>query len=809
MKPAELLDQFVAEARECLEAIGRRLLDVERDPTNSAWLNDLFRHVHTLKGNCGLFDFKPLERVVHAGEDLLDRVRNGSLPYTAQIADALFEAMDFTVELVDAIESEGAIPAEAEARSHALATQLRAQLGAGADAGSLPGAVSAAAAGSATAAGATASAAAPPPAWVRALPAELCRTGRVALRYQPEPECFFKGEDPWHLARSTPDLVFIELLPQAPWPQGDAFDCYRCNLGFVIVSDAAPEVLAEHYRYVPEQVAWHVATAADVAACDGADASAARGPRDMVEPTTAGTDAAAGADLPPALLSLCRQLWRTQCELLARGPGSAGALVAIATTLERLLRAGGAAPAEREALAQLAATRLDAVTLLSWARHHGFGDGSAPSASVPSAVGVSAATAAAPAPAGAPRTAEPREDAATHGAEHGNRLLKVSQDKIDQLMNLIGEMVVAKNALPYLAQRAENVFGSRELAREIKAQYGVINRIAEDMQGAIMQVRMLPVGSVMQRFGRLVRDISKRLGKEVELVIEGEDTEADKNVIESLADPLMHIVRNSLDHGLERPEQRLAAGKPAAGRLTISARQEGDRVLIEIADDGAGINVDRVRAKAVERGLVPAERAAALSDEDAAQLVFLPGFSTAETISDLSGRGVGMDVVRQAVERVGGAVQLSSTRGQGTRIRLSLPLSMAVSHVMVIETAGRRFGVPMELIVETVRVPVDDIHRFKNARTVVLRNRVVPLRALNEMLALAEPPQLNEAAEHAVLVVRLAGDSVGLIVDEFRGAVDIILKPLEGVLAGLTGFAGTALMGDGSVLMVLNPKELA
>ncbi|MCU0951578.1 MAG: chemotaxis protein CheW, partial [Burkholderiaceae bacterium] len=206
---------------------------------------------------------------------------------------------------------------------------------------------------------------------------------------------------------------------------------------------------------------------------------------------------------------------------------------------------------------------------------------------------------------------------------------------------------------------------------------------------------------------------------------------------------------------------------------------------------------------------VPAERAAALSDEDAAQLVFLPGFSTAETISDLSGRGVGMDVVRQAVERVGGAVQLSSTRGQGTRIRLSLPLSMAVSHVMVIETAGRRFGVPMELIVETVRVPVDDIHRFKNARTVVLRNRVVPLRALNEMLALAEPPQLNEAAEHAVLVVRLAGDSVGLIVDEFRGAVDIILKPLEGVLAGLTGFAGTALMGDGSVLMVLNPKELA
>lgn len=802
MKPAELLDQFVAEARECLESIGRRLLDVEREPANAEWLNDLFRHVHTLKGNCGLFDFKPLERVVHAGEDLLDRVRNGTRAYNAEIADALFEAMDYTVELVDAIEADGAIPPEADGRAQALAARLRAHLGP--PAGGASGAPAAARAE-------TAVAPASEPDWARVLPAELRTPGRVALRYLPEPECFFKGEDPWHLARSTPALAFLETMPQAPWPQGEAFDCYRCNLGFVIVSDAPAAVLAEHYRYVPEQVAWHVyAPAADAARAD----DAADAPDDVERtPAAAAAPAANAADrfagLPPALTALCRQLWSTQCELLARGPSSAGALVAIAATLERVLRAGEAPQAERDALAQLAATRLDAVTLLSWARHHGFGDGSAPSASVPSAIGTPAVAApASAAVSSAARGSEPRDDAAA-GGEHGARLLKVSQDKIDHLMNLIGEMVVAKNALPYLAQRAENVFGSRELAREIKAQYGVINRIAEDMQGAIMQVRMLPVGTVMQRFGRLVRDISKKLGKEVQLVIEGEDTEADKNVIKSLADPLMHIVRNSLDHGLEKPEARLAAGKPATGTLRITARQEGDRVLIEIADDGAGINVDRVRAKAVERGLVPAERAAALSDEEAAQLVFLPGFSTAETISDLSGRGVGMDVVRQAVERVGGAVQLSSTRGQGTRIRLSLPLSMAVSHVMVIEAAGRRFGVPMELIVETVRVPVDDIHRFKNARTVVLRNRVVPLRALNEMLSLPEQPCLNDAGEHAVLVVRLAGENVGLIVDEFRGAVDIILKPLEGVLAGLTGFAGTALMGDGSVLMVLNPKELA
>ena len=393
-------------------------------------------------------------------------------------------------------------------------------------------------------------------------------------------------------------------------------------------------------------------------------------------------------------------------------------------------------------------------------------------------------------------------------AAHGPKILKVAQDKIDRLMDLIGEMVVAKNALPYLADRAESVFGQRELAREIKTQYSVINRIAEDMQHAIMQVRMLPVGTVFQRFGRLVRDISRKLGKEVELVIEGEDTEADKNVIEGLADPLIHILRNSLDHGIETPAVRLAAGKPASGTLRVTARQEGDRVLLDISDDGAGVDTDRVRAKAVERGLIPADRADQLSEAEAVQLIFLPGFSTAESISDLSGRGVGMDVVRSAVERINGTVTLSSERGRGTTLRLALPLSMAVTNVMMIETSERRFGVPMDLIVETVRVPAEDIHHFKQAQTVVLRGRIVPLRSLNQLLGIDAPPRLNSDGEHAVLVVRLGNETIGLLVDDFHGTSDIILKPLEGVLAGITGFAGTALMGDGSVLMILNPKEL-
>ncbi|ALV06949.1 chemotaxis protein CheA [Roseateles depolymerans] len=862
---AEILAQFILEARECLETIGQRLLQIERDPTHLELLNDLFRSVHTLKGNCGMFEFGALERVVHAGEDVLDRVRAGKLPYTSAMADLLLAAMDHSAEMIDALESTGELPASAEQRSHQLARDLRAFLQDGptgtasastAVGGSGSGAASPAAsraashadaaavqaiAAAALSAGAYAAAPQPavplvPPApdWVLALPQDWQRPGACVVRYLPEPECFFKGEDPWALVQQAPGLLALQVLPPADWGPADAFDCYQCRLGFLVLCDAPQAYVEEHFRYVPEQCEWHViqpvataasgagaATSNGLAGSDpqgatgspGASALASGGPSSATAnasangstngsaarsangaPSGAGTgDTATDAGTAPsrtALLLRAAEIWQEQLALLDRPGCSAGTLEAVAQVLSRLLPllndAQGAA-----AVTSMPLTTEGAPALAAWARR----------------VRPEAADTALPSGSAGPVRLSTGDEALAQD-RGGHRVLKVAQDKIDRLMDLIGEMVVAKNALPYLAQRAETQFGQREMAREIKNQYAVINRIAEDMQHAIMQVRMLPVGTVFQRFGRLVRDLSKRLGKEVQLVIEGEDTEADKNVIESLADPLIHILRNSLDHGIELPADRVAAGKPAQGTLRVQARQEGDRVILDISDDGAGINTARVRAKAVERGLIPADRADALSEAEAVQLIFLPGFSTTDSISDLSGRGVGMDVVRSAVERINGTVSLSSERGQGTRIRLTLPLSMAVTHVMMIRAAGCRFGVPMDLIVETVRVPAEDIHRFKQAQTVVLRGRVVPLRPLNQMLALEEPPRLNAEGEHAVLVLRWGGEQIGLIVDEFDGTCDIILRPLEGVLGGLAGFAGSALMGDGSVLMILNPKEL-
>jgi two-component system chemotaxis sensor kinase CheA len=368
--------------------------------------------------------------------------------------------------------------------------------------------------------------------------------------------------------------------------------------------------------------------------------------------------------------------------------------------------------------------------------------------------------------------------------------------------------VVAKNALPYLADKAEEVYGMRELAREIKSQYAVINRIAEEMQDAIMQVRMLPVSFVFQRFPRLVRDISHKLGKKVNLVLEGENTEADKNIIEALADPLIHIVRNSLDHGLEMPEARQAAGKPAEGQLTIRAAQEADRVVIDIIDDGKGIDPAVIKRKAYEKGIIDQATLERITDQDAINLVFVAGFSTTEVVSDLSGRGVGMDVVRAALAQVNGSATLESTVGKGTRLRLSLPLSMAVANVIIIESNGQKFGVPMDMVLETVRIPRAAIRSIKNHQTTVLRKRIVPLRSLNELLATHQPQRANDEDELATLIIRMAGEPLGVMVDNFLEVVDIILKPMAGILAGLPGYAGSALMGDGSVLMILNPKEL-
>ncbi|MEO0031699.1 MAG: hypothetical protein RIS94_1457 [Pseudomonadota bacterium] len=591
------------------------------------------------------------------------------------------------------------------------------------------------------------------PAWAEdaaAAIAEAC-TGQpgIAVEYLPDEGCFFAGEDPLRVALTTPGLAWLDVAARTPWPDANGFDPFACNLRFRLVATAPRDEIEHHFRYMPDCV-----TIAAIGQPDG------------------------------------------------EGSGSGGSLPPLAIELLEAQRRALAVPGRHGQVEDIAGVLRNVCTSLR--RPCPLADGTADAAALAATIDAllnDRADEAPPAVAAALALPEGPVERADTAAE---RTLRVEQGKVDSLMNLVGELVVAKNALPFLARDAEMRFGSRELSREIKDKYAVIDRIARQLQNAVMDIRMMPVSDLVRRFPRLVRDIARKQYKLVRLELEGETTEADKNIIEALAEPLTHVLRNSLDHGIEGRAERIALGKPETARLRLAACQDGDSVVIEVSDDGRGIDPDRVRAKAVERGLIDADRAVQLSDAQAVQLVFLPGFSTSDQISDLSGRGVGMDAVRTVVERFGGTVTLDSRAGQGTTVRLKLPLSMAVTRVLTVEMAGQLYGVPMDLVVETVRIDPASIRRLKASEAVVLRDQVIPIARLRGLLGM-DP--LAPALE-SVLILRIGNATVGLVIDDFGTGMDIILKPFSGILANMGGFSGTAVLGDGRVLLVLNLKEI-
>jgi len=899
-----LLEQFLSETRESLQGISEKLMQLEHEPESSELMTELFRYVHTLKGNSGLFDFPELTRVLHAGEDLMDAVREGRLPYSLQMADLLLDAMDFVGMLCDEVEKNGSYGDSYTDDSLRLADVLRKLIGVTAEKKAAVDLEPRPAPTAGQPEAALPLADIPEQVRMRAYRGAAGGSPLHFLSYRPAQDCFFQGDDPFYQARQTPGILWGGIAAQQPWPKLSELDAYSAVLDYQLLSEAPLQELKEYYRYVAEQleitpvsprslilpqgdpnggpVYEDFVRDAQLLLTGGNFPGLERAVRSMLELSNPELwlasalrwlvlvlelepeDALTPGAILDSLLSLSAPDWHPLKDASLAPPGGAcgaavqsgaagkgaqpssqvGGAIAAAIAAQREIlslpddapwlpgRLRAAAASLQGCLLALACTDaipglqgaldaalagLSAASLLSWLKQSPLdaaGD-DLPAAELSAEVEHPPAQAQPARQAAAGAAAQPAsaEGEVKFGrrAEDGfaaAKSIKVDQVKIDRLMNLIGEMIVAKNALPYLAGRAESVFGVRELSREIKAQYAVINRIAEEMQDSIMQVRMMPVSFVFQRFPRLVRDTSNKLGKEVNLVLEGEDTEADKNIIESLGDPLMHIVRNSLDHGIEAPKVRVAAGKPAAGTLTIRASQESDRVFIEIHDDGKGIDPEVVKRKAYEKGVIDEERLERITDQEAQNLVFAAGFSTAETVSDLSGRGVGMDVVRTAIERVNGTLQLESTKGKGTCIRISLPLSMAVTNVMIVESQGQLFGVPMDAVVETVRVPRSAIRTIKRSMATLLRGRIVPLKSLNALLGLADPQKANAEDELAVLVVSVGDESVGILVDDFHETVEIILKPMAGVLSGLAAYSGSALLGDGSVLMVLNMKEV-
>jgi two-component system chemotaxis sensor kinase CheA len=397
------------------------------------------------------------------------------------------------------------------------------------------------------------------------------------------------------------------------------------------------------------------------------------------------------------------------------------------------------------------------------------------------------------------------EPVGTLPAQPHEATLRVDVDRIDTLVRLTGEMLIAKNAIGHSAQLAQGAADFGQLAVALKNQHLLLERLVVDLQRSVFNLRVLPLHHAFQRFPRLVREMAASLAKPARLMIEGAATEADKTIVEAISEPLLHVLRNGLDHGLEGAAERAALGKPATATIQLRAARQGAHVVIEVEDDGRGVDVTRVREVARQRDVASQAMLDAMSDDEIVDLIFAPGFSTASEVTGLSGRGVGMDIVRSTVERLGGRVTVSSRPQRGTTVRFTLPFTVMMTQVLTVEAAGQVFGVPMDAVVETVRVGRDAIRPVGAARALVLRNRTLPVIDLGK--ALGRDASVSDG-EANVLVVSVAGQWGGLEVDRLGDRLDVMLKPPEGLLSGVPGIDGTTLLGDGRVLIVLDLHEI-
>lgn len=732
----EFIEQFLIESRELVEQASDDLLALEQRPDDAERLDSAFRAFHTLKGGAGIVDFAAMARALHAAEDVLAALRAGTGRVTTDVVNDCLGCLDQVVRWLDRMAVDGEAPTDADAAADAIVQRF---------------------AGSSLLAPATA---APSTGWVVALlaahPTAAVRAW-TAIRYAPDPDCFFRGEDPLGVIAGLGGVEALRIENAKPWPELDALDPFACRLILLVLSTVPAEEAARQLASVRDQV--------EIL---------------PLSPVPGSTDAAISSPAARAVLE-------EQILLLADAgaEGMNATLVSAGRVAANVMRAQGhQADAERltEALASSEAAR-DPAALRTAIRRVLDGAAVAP-----------------------PSQAFPELDPGAASFDGAARVMRVDVERIDALMKLAGELIVAKNALGHALGLAQNGADGQALAPVLKDQHDQFARLVAELQQAVLSIRVLPLQQVFQRFPRLVREMAASLGKQARLVVEGGATEADKTIVEALFEPLLHGLRNAVDHGIETTADRTALGKPVPAVIRMGAERMGEQLVVSIADDGRGIDVARVRGIAADRGLLPAADLAALPDDKVVDLVFAPGFSTAEGVSGWSGRGVGMDAIRTAVEQLGGRVVLDSRAGQGTTLRLTLPFTVMMTRVMTVEAGGQMFGIPFDAVVETVRLSRDRIMPMGAAQAFVLRNRTIPLIALAEALGnraeAAPPPEAN------IVVAAVGGLMCGVEVDRFEGRLDVMLKPMEGLLAGMPGLAGTTLLGDGRVLIVLDLQGL-
>jgi len=765
----QMRDAFRVEAGDLLAELDSSMLELESRPQDADLLNRVFRAIHTIKGSGATAGFDAMAAFTHHVEELFDEARLGRLTITPSMIDLALRAKDLIGQLLEANGSLALEPACADV-VEALAKFLPHKVAPASSARTKPAAVA-------------------------------DQKQRYKIFFKPHPQVFSSGTDPINLVDELRALGEATVTARVEGiPSLESLEPEQCYLAWDVELLSAKPIASvkEVFLFVEDESEIRIESLPMAVLSETAEASPLA-----------------------AFLNIASQSLEALDGFLSQFRGTAKPDPGCSKNYLRILKTFQAA-ATRQRQDETAVLLEEQIHLLEIAGTSEATLADETKVSLEEGYqklaaqvqflrggeqsGEKAETILEPKPGVVSQPANPVGDAPKKEEAHARATIRVDQEKLDRLMRSAGELLVARNAFPILAKRIALEHGLSVMGKEVKDAGDQISHIAEDLQAAILSIRMMPIRTVFQRFPRMVRDICRAQSKEAELLLEGEDTELDKTVIEQIADPLVHLVRNAVDHGIELPDAREQAGKPRAGKVTLKAYNKATNVIIEIHDDGRGMDTVRLKKKALEKGLITAAAAEAMDERAALELIFLPGLSTAEKVTDISGRGVGMDVVRSNIFRLHGTTTLESHQGGGSKVTITLPASLMVSKGVLVSSGGEEYVFPIESVVQTVNLPREQIHRHEQASYATFRNEVYPLLRLADHFA--SDKKLCDVAwpeEVAMAIVQTNRGRVGVAVDRFLGQVEVIVKPLGRDFAAIPAFQGATILGDGRIALVINP----
>lgn len=737
----ELLPDYLADARECLEVVSKDLLALDRGEEDPEFIQELFRQMHIIKGGASLMGFSVIAGLAHSAEDLLGAVKRGEKKFDSNIASVLLCAHDGLKALIEELGENGATVSD---------------------------------------------------------PSQIIETLRMAR----ECDNFQLPDEP--MENAAPENL---KAPEA----SEESDAFLATDSMAAFGDESEEVLQEFFlesfelieeldqdlvslEENPEDAA--LLNKIFRAAHTLKGSSSFLGFKKISGVTHRVEDIFnqlrhGGMSLSPEIMDVILEAVDRVQKLLysaqakEEGPGVEDIIKSLSMITDKDRNPAPKEPASRKK------------------------EGSVKNSRTPSAL-VSAPVVNPPPLDEQEKDPHPSANSGLppiHKAPPAEQTIRVDVERLDSLMNLVGELVLGKNRLARLRNQMEERWEGEELVEQLGETSSHIDLIASDLQLAVMKTRLVPIDKVFRKFPRMVRDLSRSLKKEIRLDVHGANTELDKSVVEVIGDPLVHIIRNCADHGIEMPEVRELAGKSREGLISLSACHEGNHIVVSVEDDGNGIDIAAVKQKALEKGIISPQEAAAMGEREACGLIFAPGFSTAKNVTSVSGRGVGMDVVKTNIQQVNGLVEIDAEQGKGTKVEIRIPLTLAIIQALLVRNGPEVYAVPLVSVLETVRITAKDIQTVDKFPVLRLRDQVVPLVRIDELFGV--PKGCVKAADRDyVVVLGLAEKRVGLVVDGMVGEEEVVIKSLGGYLSDTPGIAGATIRGDGRVTLIVDVNQI-